>query len=288
MKLFFTLILIILPNLALAQIKVVASIKPLTLILQEIGGNQLIIEQLIPDQASHHDYPLKMSDHRKLHRADLIVWVGPELESFLNRPLSNFPANKIISLEKLADLQWPEEKEDENENHHHSHDPHLWLNPQNVIVIVKQLTKELATLDKKNAARYQQHANDFIQSLEQLDKQTLEQLAPFKDRGFAVYHHGYSHFVERYHLKQLGYLNLTPERKTGAKHLNQLLKRLKTDGKCIFGEPSVDNDQLLTIAETHQLRVGFLDLMGIKANSYQQLMQSLADSFSTCLSDGSR
>lgn len=286
MKLFFALILIILPNLVLAQIKVVASIKPLTLILQEIGGDQLTIQQLIPDQASHHDYPLKMSDHRKLHNADFIVWVGPELESFLNRPLSNLPQHKIISLEKLTGIQWPHEES--GNDHHHNHDPHLWLNPKNVIVAVKQLTKELVSLDKKNAVTYQQNANDFILRLENLDKQIFEQLTPLKDRGFAVYHHGYSHFVERYRLKQLGYLNLTPERKTGAKHLNQLLKRLKTDGKCIFGEPSVDNDQLLTIAETHQLRVGFLDLMGIKANNYQQLMQSLVESFSTCLSDRSR
>lgn len=286
MKLFFTLLLIILPNLVSAQIKVVASIKPLTLILQEIGGDKLTIEQLIPDQASHHDYPLKMSDHRKLHKADMIVWVGPELESFLNRPLSNLPQNKIISLEKLTGIEWPHE---ENGNdHHHNHDPHLWLNPKNVMVVAKQLTKEFISLDKKNAATYQQNANDFILRLENLDKQIFEQLTPLRDRGFAVYHHGYSHFVERYDLKQLGYLNLTPERKTGAKHLNQLLKRLKTDGKCIFGEPSVDNDQLLTIAETHQLRVGFLDLMGVEAKNYQQLMQSLTKSVSTCLSDGSR
>lgn len=286
MKLFFTLLLIILPNLASAQIKVVASIKPLTLILQEIGGDKLAIEQLIPDQASHHDYPLKMSDHRKLHKADLIVWVGPELESFLNRPLSNLSQNKIVSLEKLTGIQWPHEESEHD--HHQGQDPHLWLNPQNVIVVVKHITKKLMSLDKKNAVTYQQNANNFILRLENLDKQIFEQLTPLKDRGFAVYHHGYSHFVERYHLKQLGYLNLTPERKTGAKHLNQLLKRLKTDGKCIFGEPSVDNDQLLTIAETHQLRVGILDLMGVEAKNYQQLMQSLVQSFSTCLSDRSR
>jgi zinc transport system substrate-binding protein len=287
MKLFFTLVLIFLPGLTLAQIKVVASIKPLALILKEIGGDKLVIQQLIPDQASHHDYPLKMSDHKKLHGADLIVWIGPDLESFLTRPLANLPKNKIISLENLADIEWPD-NENEKHDHHHSRDPHLWLNPQNVIVMVKFLTKQLAEIDQKNAIEYQKNANSFIVSLELLDKNIVEKLAPLSDKGFAVYHHGYSHFVGRYHLKQLGYLTLTPERKTGAKHLNQLLGILKSEGKCIFGEPSADKVQLLAIAEQHQLQVGFLDLMGIKADSYQQLMQSLAESFSTCLSDRSR
>jgi zinc transport system substrate-binding protein len=287
MKLFFTLILIFLPGLTLAQIKVVASIKPLALILKEIGGDKLVIQQLIPDQASHHDYPLRMSDHKKLHGADLVVWIGSDLESFLTRPLSNLPKNKIVSLENLSGIEWPG-KENEKHDHHHSRDPHLWLNPQNVIVMVKFLTKKLAAIDQINAIEYQKNADSFIASLELLDKDIFEKLTPLTDKGFAVYHHGYSHFVSRYHLKQLGYLTLTPERKTGAKHLNQLLRVLKSEGKCIFGEPSVDSAQLLAIANQHQLRVGFLDLMGIKSSSYQQLMQSLAESFSTCLSDRSR
>lgn len=287
MKLFLTLILILLPGVTLAQIKVVASIKPLSLILKEIGGDNLIIQQLIPAQASHHDYPLRMSDHRKLHQADLIIWIGSDLESFLTRPLSNLPKHKIISLENLPDIEWPT-NENKKHDHHHDGDPHLWLNPQNVIVMVKSITQKLSEIDQKNAEEYRTNAENFILSLQTLDKDIAEKLNPLGDKGFAVYHHGYSHFVERYRLKQLGYLNLTPERKAGAKHLNQLLAVLKSEGKCIFGEPSVDNAQLLAIANQHQLQVGFLDLMGTKADSYQQLMQSLAESFSACLSNWSR
>jgi zinc transport system substrate-binding protein len=281
------ILLLFLPELVFAQIKVTTSIKPLTLILKEIGGDKITIQQLIPDQASHHDYPLKMSDHRRLHRADLIIWIGPDLESFLTRPLSNLPKEKIISLIDLSDIKWPEDYEEEHD-HHHNRDPHMWLNPQNVVVIVKSLTKKLSELDQKNAAEFQQNANQFILSLETLDKEIENQMLPLSDKGFAVYHHGYSHYVGRYKLKQLGYLTLTPERKTGAKNLNQLLNALEKEGKCIFAEPFVDDSQILAIARKHQLRVGYLDLMGIKSDNYQQLMRSISSSFSTCLSDGGR
>lgn len=279
--------LLFLPQLVLAQIKVVTSIKPLTLIMEEIGGDKINLEQLIPDQASHHDYPLKMSDHRRLHTADLVVWIGSDLESFLTRPLANLPTEKTMSLIDLSDIKWPEDYEEEHD-HHHNRDPHLWLNPQNVVVIVKSLTKKLSELDQKNAAEYQHNANQFIALLEKLDQEIENQMLLLGDKGFAVYHHGYSHYVDRYKLKQLGYLTLTPERKTGAKNLNKLLNALKKEGKCIFAEPFVDDSQILAIAKKHQLRVGYLDLMGIKSDNYQQLMRSISDSFSACLSDRGR
>lgn len=281
------ILLLFLPELAFAQIKVVTSIKPLTFILQEIGSDKIVIEQLIPDQASHHDYPLKMSDHRRLHQADLIIWIGSDLESFLTRPLLNLPKEKTLSLIDLSDIAWPENSEQEHD-HHHNRDPHLWLNPHNVVVIVKSLTKKLSELDQKNAAAFQHNADQFIALLEKLDQEIKNQMLPLGDKGFAVYHHGYSHFVNHYQLKQLGYLTLTPERKTGAKNLNHLLNALKKEGKCIFAEPLVDDSQVLAIANKHQLRVGYLDLMGIKSDNYQQLMRSMSDSFLTCLSDGSR
>jgi len=300
MKLLFTFCLLLLSAISSAQINLVTSIKPLTLIAKEIGGDHLVIHQLIPDNASHHDYPMKMSDHRLLDKADVVVWIGPEMESFLTRPLANLPKEKSILLMAIPGLIWPGEthhikpghiepghRESEDE-HHHSQDPHLWLNPQNVVLIVKELTKKLSALDKKNASDYQKNADQFIASLTKLDEEIAEEMSPLSDKGFAVYHHGYNHFVDHYHLKQLGYLSLTPERKSGAKHLNVLFNALDKEGKCIFGEPMANNSQLLAIAKQHQLKVGYLDLMGINANSYQQLMQSLADNLLACLSDGSR
>ncbi len=278
-----------LPQLVFAQVNVVASIKPLVFILQEIGGDKIVIEQLIPDQASHHDYPLKMSDHRLLHQADLILWIGADLESFLVRPLANLSREKNLPLMDLPGIVWPQESEAEHHHHHHhDRDPHLWLNPRNVILVVNALTKKLSELDQIHATDFHHNAEIFIQKLKKLDGEIEHQMLPLKDKGFAVYHQGYSHYVERYKLKQLGYLVLTPERKSGAKHLNELLNKLTAEGKCIFAEPFTDDEPIQNIAKEHQLKLGYLDLMGIQSDNYQQMMQSMANSFLACLSDGGR
>ena len=39
---------------------------------------------LLPDGASEHDYSLRPSDVKRLQNADLVVWIGPEMEAFMD------------------------------------------------------------------------------------------------------------------------------------------------------------------------------------------------------------
>ncbi|MDF3013749.1 MAG: zinc transporter substrate-binding protein, partial [Cellvibrio sp.] len=101
---------------AQAKLQILASIKPLALIAQEVAGDQAEVTTLLPITASPHDYPLKMSDHKRLRAADMVLWIGPELESFLARPLANLPTDKLVTGYRLAGLHWPEMMVD---GHHH-------------------------------------------------------------------------------------------------------------------------------------------------------------------------
>lgn len=71
--------------------KVVASIKPLhsiaAAVMEGVGTPTLLIR----GAASPHAYSLRPSDARALANADLVVWVGPELESFLVKPMAVLP-----------------------------------------------------------------------------------------------------------------------------------------------------------------------------------------------------
>src|SRR5688572_6550393 len=80
-----------------AKPMVLSSLRPLTLIAQEIAGTSANVDTLLPATASHHDYPLKTSDYARLKAADVVIWVGPELESFLQKPLGNVTAGKVIT-----------------------------------------------------------------------------------------------------------------------------------------------------------------------------------------------
>jgi zinc transport system substrate-binding protein len=291
------LLLSILATTASAKPKVLASIKPLALIAQEVAGDQADIDTLLPITASAHDYPLKMSDHRRLRDADLVIWVGAELESFLARPLANLPVQQVLASYALDGLFWPEvndhdhnhtSHDDDHGNHQHGNkDPHIWLDPRNAAVIARAIAQRLGQITPESAAQFALNAERFSQAVAELDARLLKQLAPVKPVGFAVYHEGYSHFVAHYDLHQLAYVTFTPERRPGARHLQELRNVLAKEGHCVFLEPYHNSRSIEEMALSLGLNIGLLDSIGDdKVSSYHELIEQMGQSFLTCLADG--
>jgi len=272
-----------------AKLQILASIKPLALIAQEVAGEQADVITLLPITASPHDYPLKMSDHKRLRAADVVLWVGPELESFLARPLGNLAADKLITSYQLTGLHWPDEVASDHHHSNHAHvgkDPHIWLDPRNAVLISQVLAARLAQLQPESAAVFNTNAQRFAASVQQLDHQLVQQLESVREVGFAVYHEGYGHFVGRYGLHQVAYVTYSPERRPGAKHLQELREVLAKEGQCLFMEPYYKAQGMEEMAKKLNLRIGLLDPIGEQqVSSYQQLLQQLSQSFLTCLAD---
>lgn len=282
-----------------AEVNVLASIKPLALIAQAVVGEHGSVETLLPVAASPHDYPLKVSDMRRLREADIVLWVGPELEAFLQRPLNGVAQSKQMSAYHLPGLHWPDEAKTaelshnpaddqghQHDHHHHDEDPHLWLDPRNGVTIARALAARLAQIKPASAELYAANAERFAQEIIALDQQLSARLKPVSNQGFAVYHEGYLHFVGRYQLRQVGFVTYTPERRPGARHLYQLRKELKENAVCLFAEPYYDQSNARALGEELGLRKGTLDPIGGEhIGTYHQLIGAMAEDFLACLAE---
>lgn len=293
------LLLVIIPVSVRAEVSVLASIKPLALIAQAVLGERGSVETLLPVAASPHDYPLKVSDMQRLREADVVLWVGPELEAFLQRPLNGVTQAKQLSAYHLAGLHWPNETESQDvshkvsaelnhnhgdNHHHHELDPHVWLDPRNGVIIARALAAKLAQIQPSSAEYYAMNAERFAQEMAALDQQLSARLKPVSAQGFAVYHEGYLHFVGRYQLRQVGFVTYTPERRPGARHLYELRKELKEKAVCLFTEPYYDQRSARALAEELRLRIGVLDPIGGEhISTYRELIEAMAEDFLACL-----
>ncbi|OSM96083.1 zinc ABC transporter substrate-binding protein ZnuA [Lonsdalea populi] len=103
-----------------ASADVVTSIRPLAFIAAAIADGVTPTEVLLPDGASPHDYALRPSDVQRLQSSELVIWVGPEMEAFLQKPLSQIPASRQITLSALPAIKAAMLKE----SHHHSESDH--------------------------------------------------------------------------------------------------------------------------------------------------------------------
>lgn len=289
------------------DLAVVASIKPIhalaSAVMEGAGTPALIVE----GNASEHIYALRPSQARAIADADLVVWVGPNLESFLTRPLSTVDPGHVltlIDLEALTRLKYrvggpfePDEDEHEDEHgheeegHHHEaggFDGHIWLDPTNAVMIANAIADRLAAKDGAHAALYRQNAQALTARLQALDGELGAAFAPIKGKPFIVFHDAYQYLEHRYGLTAVGSVTVNPEVPASAKRVAALKDKIVSAGAtCLFAEPQFDPKLINSLKEGTGAHSGVLDPLGADIpagpEQYFRLMAQIRTALTGCL-----
>ncbi len=283
------------------QLTLVVSIQPLYLLAQEVLGDVVTVERLLPPGASPHGFQLAVSERRRLDRADLVLWVGPGMEAFLAPLVRRRPH---LQADRLAGIEWPSsgavalipEHEHSNEHQHeheqeneHTHDhseadQHLWLNPANARVIAKALVAQLSEqlTNESDRAQLHEQLKQFLTRSSQNDQRWQAQLSAMAQQPWLVYHDALRHFQSHYQLRDYQIVTLSPEKRPGARHLYRLREQLQP-GQCLLVEDYYPTQQAAKLAGEFNLQTFSIDPLGVSATSYQTLMQNLVDQISACL-----
>lgn len=283
----------LLPVFAHAQGTVLASVKPLQLIAAAITDGVSTPQLLIPANQSPHNFNLRPSDMRNINAADIVLWVGPGLETYLSRVFAQRSAtSNIIEIAALTDVQLLDLAPGEHE-HGHSHDepydPHLWLSTHNAVAIATALHAELLVLDPDNGAVYTQNLHLFQDEVRDLQQRLSAQFAPLASSAYAVYHNGVQYFE-----KQLGIAHqfvLVPdhEQQPGIRHLLELRAQVQALApSCLFDDINSNDATVATVFQNHPVRRVRLDTLGesvaVSRTAYVQMLTQLADAMQQCLS----
>jgi len=269
------------------KIRVLASIKPLTLIAEAILGDRGEIITLLPPSASPHSFQLSVNDMRSIAAADVLFWVGPELEPFLSKPFR--ASSKLVLTSSLVPaVHWPalddSHHEEDGHGHAHSKDFHLWLDPHNVIAVARVLATQLATIDPEGNDFYQHRVAVLTRQLKDLDKQLQHHFKPLQQQGFIVYHRAYTHLFSRYGLKQVGVITHTPDSLPGVRHISNLYKREGVE--CIFGDYGHRSPTAVQLSKRLNIPLIYLDPLGERLEIGEgsvELIQKISEEVSQCL-----
>lgn len=279
--------------------QVMVTIKPIHALVSGVMTDIGKPELLLAGGESPHTYNMKPSQVRQLHQVDLLIWVGSNVETFLQKTLTSLEEKKQFRLDKVSGLHLLKTRKGGRwlaHHHHSSHndmqtreiDPHIWLDPNNAKVIVNAVAYTLSQMDAQNATHYEQNALRLIQRIEELDQRLTRQLTPLKAMPFLVFHDAYQYFEYHYGLTAVGTVTLASEQLPGAKRLHELRTQIQTQGvKCVFSEPQFTSHLITTLLEDTSAYHGELDPIGstLKAGTeaYFMLLQNLADNFELCL-----
>jgi zinc transport system substrate-binding protein len=282
--------------------RVVASIAPIHSLVAAVMEGVGEPELLIPPEVSEHDYALKPSDVRKIASADLVVWVGESLETYLVKPLETEGVQQLELIDAEGIDPHPygagadesaaaEEQHEGGDEHGHEHlglDPHVWLDPVRAQAIVRAVAARLAEIDPADADLYETNARLALADLEALDSEIGVRLAPLRAKPFVTFHDGYSYFVERYDLTQVGQLMVHPEQRPGAAALASLRDRIAKEGvRCAFAEPQYDEGVIRSLTGDAGIEIGVLDPLGAGIEPgpllYDALMRKDVEAVAACL-----
>ena len=295
-----------------AEVKVVTSIKPIhslvSYIMDGVGKPDVIVD----GYNSPHDFSLKPSHAKMLENADLVIWMGEDLEAFLEKPLQTIVKKakniELMDLKGIKKLEFREKnifeehddhkekdghkehddhkEKDGHEGHGHGeHDPHVWLDPINAKVIIKEITNQLVQLDSKNSSIYKSNSKKALTDIDKLVKDIKKELN--KDLRFVVFHDAYQYFENRFDIQVLGALTVNTDVMPGAEQLSETREVIEHEKvNCLFSEPQFNPAIIKSIAKDTKIKTGILDPLGAKLdkgkNLYFDLLKNMSSSFKGC------
>lgn len=259
--------------------RVVATIGPLhglvAAVMDGLGKPALLMK----DGGSPHNYALRPSGARALHRAQVIFWIGPALEAFLVRPLKTLGQGaRAVALMDAEGITL------------RGTNAHIWLDPGNARAMVTAMANTLAALDPARAAAYRANGARTLERIDALDKELDKTLAPFRGRPYVVFHDAYRYFQHRYRVPHAAALTRHPERPPGARKLSRVRQiMIRTNVRCAFAEPGTSPALMTALVRGTRASMATLDPLGAALtpgrDTWFTLMRYLAGALTGCLNN---
>lgn len=256
--------------------RVVATVVPVGMIVEAVGGERVAVRTLVPPGASPHVFEPRPADLARLAEAQLFAWVGPDFDGWardLAHAAPDVPQHALLG---------------------EGADPHLWLDPIAVRdAIAPSLARALAAADPAGADVYRAGLADFQERLGALDADIRAMLSDVPDRRYVAFHNAWRAFADRYGLEELGVVEEFAGAQPGPRALARLVERARAAGiGAILVEPQLPERAAAVLAAEFGGRLVRVDPLGDPSDparaDYEALMRDNARAFRDALGGAPR
>ena len=239
------------------QAQIAATTLPVyDLTVRLCDGTGLTVTQLVTEAVSClHDYSLNVRQVRAAEAAELIVISGAGLEDFMDDLLHNKAV--VDSSVGIALIEGSHEhshglEEKSHEGHHHEPDPHIWLSPENAMIMANNICAGLSAQYPEHAEAFRQNLSGLLADLAVLQAYGETQLATLSCRELITFHDGFAYLAESFELSILEAVEEESGSEASAAELIHLIQEVRHhDLPAVFTEKlgSVSAAQIIA-AET--------------------------------------
>ncbi len=187
------------------KLKVVATTSIIGDVVTNIGDDLIDLTVLMPAGTDPHSFEPSPQQIAALSDADIIFINGFDLEETLMPVLESAASpDKIVEVSQGVDPIRFSGKDEGNDEHEQRYDPHVWMDPNNVIIWTQNIEDALSKADPANESAYHQHAEDYRDQLQELDEWIQAQITPLLPLKVVTDHKVFGYFARRYGIEQVG------------------------------------------------------------------------------------
>lgn len=220
------------------KLNIVATTSIVGDLVRNIGGDKVVVYDLMGSGIDPHAYNATAGDVRKIQKSDLVVFNGLDLEGKMEKVFSNIDKvgmnylelGRHISAEKLIKMSSS------------AVDPHIWFDVSIWMEAAEAINNKLSMLDEENSAYYVANKNIYIVKLEELNQYIKDKVAelPQEQRVLITAHDAFNYFGQAYEFEVIGLQGLSSLDEAGIKKISEIADYITTKKiKAIFIENSV-------------------------------------------------
>lgn len=285
------------------QLTVVTAFYPLQFVAERVAGDHAAVSSLTQAGAEPHDVELTPRQVASVSDADAVVYIKG-FQPAVDEAVAQSGNQRVLDTTSVVPLQTETEEHahdhaddsptdehatDEHTDEHsegeesHDHgglDPHVWLNPLNMVTITDAVVAQLSEIDPDHASDFAANGKALTAELTALDTAYATDLTTCERREFITSHAAFGYLAEQYRLTQIGISGLTPDAEPSPARIAAVQQEARAHSvTTIFYETLVSPAVATSIAGDLGLKTDVLDpIEAITAESrgdnYIAVMQS--------------
>lgn len=235
------------------RVSVVATTTQLGDFARVVGGESVSVTTLLGADSDPHDYEPTPSDVAAVADADLVVSNGLGLDDWI-AGVVDAAGDEPLTVEAGRSARTAPGGEES------APDPHVWLDPDNTIAMVRAVRDGLQAADPEGAAGYAGRAETYAAQVRALDARLKDRIAgvPAAARKIVTTHDELGYFARRYGIRVVGAVvpSLDSGAEPSARDLARLVDLIRREGvKVVFTEATRDGSLEREVAREAGARV---------------------------------
>ena len=273
--------------------QVAVTIKPVYSLVAGLMAGVGEPELIISNNASPHHYNLRPSERRLIAHADLVIWISPELESFMPRVIDSMQQDNTLRLMDVSEIKrLPARSTHDHGTESHASsrimDPHIWLSPANARAIIDVVSQQLSKLDPANQLHYANNRDALHERISRTEDKIKNILAG-KHAPFLSYHDAYQYFEKAFGLNNAGFVSTGSEISPSARQVHKLREKIKRENiHCLLYEAPYRPALADTLTHDLDIKTTEVDAIGVRLaaneDTWFELMIRVAEAHASCLS----